>query len=344
MKYILYLAILMPTFCFTQTHFLQKKGQMLLNPPYYFQYGYSQRSDDFQIYLPYVGLGMQPTKFSISYFANTGIAIFYKKFTWKLEYWHGIIPDLSLFDYKNIEFYGQNYFSYDFSGVRFSSLTRFGKMLYAYAEPRREELDNRTKIMPGLKQIFSLDSQLFNNEFIIFSSMINLGIDYIIPVEQISFFIKTAAPITFDFLHSKLGFAVSLFYVRSLSTVSPFIIGENYTGYDSAVNLVITDNRGLYQNFYCFTGALDMIYRIYFRSLPSPANDLYVAIGGNMGFGKELQNSRTDFLYMGNIALGYELYGSVPFEIRFSLDQDKNFFINMSVVSPIAHRFDRNLD
>lgn len=217
-------------------------------------------------------------------------------------------------------------------------------MLYAYFEPRQEELDNRTKTITGLQQIFSLDSQLFNNEFIIFSSMINLGIDYIIPVEQISFFVKTVAPITFDFLHSKLGFAVSLFYVRSLSTASPFIIGENYAGYDSAVNLVIKDNRGLYQNFYCFTGAFDMIYRIYFRSLPSPANDLYVAIGGNVGFGRELQNSRTDFLYMGNIALGYELYGSVPFEIRFSLDQDKNFFINMSVVSPIAHRFDRNLD
>ena len=88
-----------------------------------------------------------------------------------------------------------------------------------------------------------------------------------------------------------------------------------------------------------------MIYRVYFRSLSSPFDRFYMAIGGNIGFGKlKNEESRVDFLYMGTIAFGYELYDTIPFELRFSLDQDKNFFFNISVVSPISHRFDSNLD
>lgn len=340
---ILLLLFLLSTELYGNT-FTSSEGKFIANPPYYAQYGYLQRNANLELFLPYIGIGLQPTKFSSSFVAQTGIRIHYNRFTWKLEYVQGLIPDMSLFDYKNLEYFGQTYFSIDFNNVRLSSLTKFGKLLYAFHSKNEIELEKNANTYFGIHQVFSIDSQLYNNDFIIMTGMLNMGFDFIPTFNQSSYFIKTVSPITFDFIHSKLGFMGTLFYTGYISKNKPLIIGENYSGYDEAINIKINDPNGLFNNFYHLTGTFDLIYRIYLRSLPSPADRIYFTFGGNIGFGYDIDSKNTDLLYMGTIAFGYEYKDIIPFEIRFTVDQNGNFFFNMSVVSPLSHRFDSNLD
>ena len=343
-KIVTILILSISTKLYSQENFKQSQGEAMYNPPFFVQYGYLSRDNDIQWFAPYIGVGMQPTKFSISFFVQTGVALSYKNFSWRLEYLHAFLPDLSLFDYKNIENYGQNILIYDFTGFRISSTTKFGNLLYAFPSNNEMILEQNTLTVFGIHQIFSLDAQIYNNDFIILTSMFSLGFNVIPSYEQSSFYFKTRIPLTFDFIHSKLGFMGTFFYSGHLSKNRPLIIGEKYSGYDEAIDVLITKPEGLFNQFYDLTGALDMIYRVYFRSLSSPFDRFYVAIGGNIGFGILSKESRVDLLYMGTVAFGYELYDTIPFELRFSLDQDKNFFFNISVVSPISHRFDSNLD
>lgn len=329
---------------FSDLTFQTKGGKWVYNPPYYALYGYQVRKDDLEIYAPFIGIGLLPTKFSSAFVAQVGLMLHYHNFSWKLDYLQTIIPDMSLFDYKNLEYIGQSQFIWDFSHFRISSLTQVGLRLFAYHSKTEAELEKNAFTTPSIKQIFSLDSQIFNNDFIIMTSMINTGIEYVPHFDQTSYFIKTVNPITLDFIHSKIGFMASMFYTTYLSKNTSLIIGENYSGYDEAIGIITKNIDGLFNNFYHLTGTLDFIYRIYFRSLPTPANRIYIAIGGNIGFGYHQYSQKTDLLYIGTMALGFEYKDTVPFEFRFSLDQDGNFFFNMSVVSPISHRFDSNLD
>lgn len=341
---ILLIILVIFTKLYAQDDFKQYQGKLMYNPPFFVHYGYLSRKNNRQWFAPYIGIGVQPTKFSISFFAQTGIALFYKNFTWKLEYSHAFLPDLSLFDYKNIENYGQNIFIYNFTGYRISSVTKFGNFLYAFSSKNDFILEQNTLTTLGIQQIFSIDSQLYNNDFIILTSMLTIGFNIVPTYHQSSFYLKTIMPITFDFIHSKLGFMGSFFYSQYLSKNRLLIIGEKYSGYDEAIDLSIKNPKGLYNQFYDLTGTLDIIYRVYFRFLPSPFDRFYLAVGGNIGFGVVEEKNRIDFLYMATVAFGYELYDTIPFEIRFTVDKDKNFFFNISVVSPISHRFDSNLD
>lgn len=328
----------------TNQLFTQNQGIVIYNPPYYVDYGYLNRKNDFQIFFPYLGIGIQPTKFSISFFAQTGIQIFYKDFTWRLEYYHAFIPELKLFDYTKLQYFGQTMFIYNFNTFRISSLTRVGEIVYAFHSSNETELKKNAHLSFGIKQIFSIDSQLYHDELTILTSMLNIGFDIIPLYQQSSFFIKAVAPITFDFIHSKLGFMGTIFYTQYLSKNRSLIIGESYSGYDEAIDVSITNPQGLFNKFYQTFVTFDFIYRIYMRFLPSPFKRFYVAVGGNIGIGYDDKKIQSDFLGMGTVAVGYELYGTLPFELRFTLDQDRNFFFNISVISPIAHRFDNNLD
>lgn len=174
--------------------------------------------------------------------------------------------------------------------------------------------------------------------------MLNIGFDTIPSQAQSSYFIKTVSPITFDFIHSKLGLMGTLFYTDYISKQQTLIIGENYSGYDEAINIVTSDPNGLYNEFYHLSGTMDLIYRIYLRSLPTPRDRVYFAIGENIEFGYHADIDRVDLLYIGTFAIGYEYNDTVPFEARITVDQDGNFFFNLSVVSPISYRFDSNLD
>jgi len=323
---------------------VQKEWEFVHNPPYYANYGYLTRFNDLEIFSPYIGIGLQPTKFSIALYAQTGINIFYKKFTWKLEYLNGIVPDLSLFDYKNLEYFGQNVFIYDFNNVRISSTTKVGNFLYASHSQNIHELKINAKTMLGIKEIISFDFQVYNNEFINISSMFNVGIDHIIDVNESSYYLKMKIPLTIDFLHSKLGFMLTAFYTDYISKDRNYIIGETFSGYDEGIDIFLKNENGFFNNFYDLYGSLDIIYRVYMRFLPSGYDRIYVAVGGSTGIAYRKENQNTDFLYMATAALGYELYDTIPFEIRFTLDMDGNFFFNISVVSPLSHRFDSNLD
>ncbi|MGL4524464.1 MAG: hypothetical protein ACRCVN_02930 [Spirochaetia bacterium] len=318
----------------------EQQWAAIANAPYYALYGYASRIGDLEIYSPYIGLGLQSTKFSIGYYLHTGMHLYYKKFSWKVEYLQGIIPDLAFFDYKNLEYYGQNTFIYDFNSVRVSSLTRMGKILYGFHSTDEAQLKGNVFTDFGIQQNFALDVQFFNDEFIILTSTFSLGFDFIPDHHQSAIFYKMVTPLTLDFVHSKLGFMTTIFYTAYLSQQRDVIIGKRYFGYDAAIDLLPLKTGDLYNNFYHFTGTFDMIYRIYFRGLPSPSDRFYFAVGANVGFGQHLQGKKFDLLYMGTVALGYELYDAIPFELRFSIDQNRNIFLNLNVVSPISHRAD----
>ena len=323
---------------------VQKEWKFIHNPPYYANYGYLNRFGDLEIFSPYIGIGLQPTQFSVAVYAQTGINLFYKNFTWRLEYLNGIIPDFSLFDYKNIEYFGQNIFFYNFNNSRISSTTKVGNFVYATHVKYIDELEDNANTMLGIKQIFSFDSQIYNSEFIKITSLLNFGIDHIVDVNESSYYLKFKIPLTIDFLHSKLGFMITGFYTDYISQDRNYIIGETFSGYDEAIGIFIKNENGLFNNFYDLYGSIDIIYRVYMRFLPSGFDRVYMAVGGTTGVAYRKENKNTDFLYMGTTALGYELYDTVPFEVRFSVDMDGNFFFNISVVSPISHSFDSNLD
>lgn len=315
-------------------------GAPLINMPYYASYGWLNRWGDLEVFFPYIGIGLQATNFSIAWYALTGLNVYYKNLSWRLEYLQGLIPDISLFDYKNLEYYAQNIFSYDFSGFRISSLTRFGRILYGFHSAEKVELTESVFTDFGLRQIFSLDAQIYNDDLTILTGTYSLGFDYVPRYHQNSVFFKLVMPLTLDFVHSKLGFMGTLFHTAYLSPQRPIVIGERYSGYDAAKSLTAVHNGSLYTNMYHLYGALDLIYRIYLSGLPTPYNRFYFALGGNVGFGSFVEDGRTDLLYMGTAAFGYELYDSIPFEIRFSVDQDGVFFLNINVVSPLSHRAD----
>ncbi len=192
--------------------FIQNRWAFMFNPPYNFYYGYLQRINDFEIYLPYAGIGLYPTQFSSSWMAVTGVSMYYKRFTWKLEYFHGFVPDMSLLDFKNIEYFGQMYMSYDFYNLRLSSLTKYGRILYAKHSANDLELEQNAHVMTGLQQIISLDYSIYNDDIITMTGYLNLGIRYIQDAKQLSYYAKSVTPLTFNFINSSLGFMTTLFY------------------------------------------------------------------------------------------------------------------------------------
>jgi len=318
------------------------KGEVMYNPPYYINYGLMYRKDNLMLYAPYIGIGIQPTKFSISFFARTGLQIYYKKLSWQLEYYHAFIPELSIFDYNKLQFFLQNTLVYDFNNFRISSLTRIGEIVHVLSSPNEISLEQDSQLYFTIKQILSLDAQIYNNEFTIITSMLNIGFDILPFQKQSSFYLKSVMPITIDFLHSKLGIMGTLFYTSYLSVNRKFIIGESFSGYDEAIDIHINKSNAYYNEFYDFYISLDFLYRLYLNPLPSPYNKFYFAVGGNFGFA--FDDATINYITMGTFAFGYDLYNTIPFEIRFTLDQDNNFFVNLSIVSPISHRFDNNLD
>ena len=314
----------------------------LINPPYYFNYGYLNSWDDTRLYAPYIGLGMRLSLFSIAPFAQAGLSVQHKIFTWGLEYAQGLMPDVAFFpDYKKLEYYGQNTFSLNFNAARLSSVTKLGNMLQAYPGANEEELERNVFTTLSLREILALDVQFYNDDLTIFTGTFELGFDYVPFFNQSSFFIRTEMPVTFDFIHSKLGLMPSLFYARYLWGARSLMIQRKYYGYDAANALTSISDADYFNRWYDFTGALDLVYRIYFRSLPSPTDRMYISLGGNIGFGMNLdRGGKADLLYMATLGFGYELYDIIPFEIRFSVDQDARAFVNLTIISPIAHRFD----
>lgn len=323
---------------------VEKGGLFLYNAPFYVNYGYSQRYNDLDIYFPFIGIGLNYTKYSIAFYAQTGINIYYKDFSWRLEYLQGIVPDLGAFDYKNLEYFGQNIFTYDLNSFRISSLTKTGIFLYSKYSENYTDLEKNSDTKFGLGQVFSLDAQIFNNDFVTFTSMISFALDHIVDNNQTSFNVRIKTPITINFLGSKLGFMATAFYTDYLSEDMGYMIAERFSGYDEAIDIFIHDIDGLYNNFYDMYFTLDAIYRIYMEFLPRGYDRLYFAFGGNTGIAYSKTTENLDHLYMGTVAFGYELYDTIPFEVRFTVDQDLNVFFNISVVSPISHRFDSNLD
>ncbi len=323
---------------------VEKKGLFLYNAPFYANYGYSQRYNDLNIYFPFIGIGLNYTKYSIAFYAQTGINIFYKDFTWRLEYLQGIVPDFGAFDYKNLEYFGQNIFMYDFDSFRISSLTKSGIFLYSKHTRYYTNLEENSHTKFGLGQVFSLDAQIFNNDFVIFTGMISFALDHIIDNKQTSYNVRIKTPVTIDLPASKLGFMATAFYTDYLSEDMGYMISERASGYDEAIDIFIHDIDGLYNNFYDMYFTIDAIYRVYMKFLPTVYDRIYIAFGGNTGVAYSRTRKNLDYLYMGTVAIGYELYDTIPFEARFTVDQDLNVFFNVSVVSPISHRFDSNLD
>lgn len=252
------------------------------------------------MYVPYIGIGLQKTKFSIAFYAQTGIGVYYKNFTWKAEYLQGIVPDISFFDYKNLEYYAQNIFAYDFSAVRILSLTRVGRILYGFHSANSGEVVENIFTDLGVRQVFSLDTQMYNDDLTILTGTFSVGFDFVPSYRQNSIFTKIVIPLTLDFIHSKLGFMGTVFYTAYLSDERSILIGERYSGYDSAKTISRIRDGALYSNLYHLTGTFDMIYRIYLRSLPSPYDRIYFAVGGNVGFGYHVDTLKTDLLLYGN--------------------------------------------
>lgn len=329
--------------CGAQENTHTSGGHSVINPPYYFNYGYLNSWGDTQLYAPYVGVGMRMSLFSIAAFAQAGLSVQHKNFYWGLEYAQGLMPDVAFMpDYKKLEYYGQNIFSLNFHAIRLSCVTKFGKMLQAYPSINEEELERNVFTTLSLREILAMDVQFYNDDLTIFTGTFELGFDYVPFFNQSSFFIRTELPITFNFIHSKLGLMPTIFYTRYLSQERRLMIERKYFGYDAANALMPVVDSDYFNQWYDLSGGLDLVYRIYFRGLPSPVDKLYFALGGNVGFGTNLEHQRkkVDLLYMGTLALGYELYDIIPFEIRFSIDQNARAFINLTVISPIAHRYD----
>ncbi len=174
--------------------------------------------------------------------------------------------------------------------------------------------------------------------------MLSFSINNIYNAKQTYYNVIFKLPVTIDFYYTKFGAMFSTFYADFLSKDEGYIIGNHFTGYDGAIDIYINDSNGLYNKFYDLYFSLDLMYRIYAKFLETPFDRFYIALEGSTGFAYERYSTKWDYLYMATLAIGYELYDTIPFEARVTVDQNLNVFYNFTVIAPIAHRFDSNLD
>ncbi|MBN2652846.1 MAG: hypothetical protein JXR63_10730 [Spirochaetales bacterium] len=309
--------------------------------PYYNDFGLEYRKNDTVILAPYIGIALQKTFFSSSIFAESGIKVFHKDFSWSLEYLHAFIPSFSTFDYALHEFYGKNTFRYDLPHFTITSTTKFGNFLFA--QNQDQIIDKRESSLRdfAIKQEFQFDFAIFDNGIYEVTSTINSGLVHIPNYDQTSFYLEAKMPCTFDFAHSEFGIMPSLFYSEFLSEKSEISIGKKFLGYDGAVNLnkkTITDSA-LFYNFYQLAGSIDLVYRVYLQPLKAPADRIYIGFDFNTGFATNLQTMETDPFYSGGVAIGFNLNDATPFELRFGVDQDANFYIYLSKISKLRHKY-----
>lgn len=306
------------------------------DPPYFVNMGYRKRHNDIEFMAPYIGIGIGKTKYSLSWLAHVGGMISYRNIKWKLEFYHTFIPDMTLFDFNNLEYYVQSIFQLYFDRVSLLLITRYGNLIFT-KNTYSSDLNSIATTCFALDQIMRLSFTVFDNSLIIMSGLWDLDLEYIPHLGQVSWSTRVSLPLTFNFIHSKLGIKSTLFFTQFLGSVRKMHIGEQYLGYENAIPIG-KNSSPLYYQHYNLIGSIDMVYRIYLQFLQGAWNRIYVAGTANIGFGSRVFMNNTAFYYMWGAAIGYEYKDVSPIEFRIGLDQDRKFYILMNIISPISHQ------
>ncbi|MGL5721607.1 MAG: hypothetical protein ACRCY4_04325 [Brevinema sp.] len=308
------------------------------NAPYNIDFGASTQFDRAKVYAPYLGLGILPTRTSISWFVYSGISVSRGVFNWDIGYFHAFIPDLQLFDYKNIENYAKTDFTWKWKHVQLRLRASVGRLLYVKNVPPTPSLIDDTAVVPAVRQSIGLRIWLYQGSITKASLAADIGGEHILMERQNSWFVRGALPVTFSFNHGKLALMASFFTAGYWPGAKIYQIGFRYLGYDQAVLLSEKNPTSLYNVFYPITASFGVAYRLYTFGAPPPYNRFYAAVTADVGFGIT-DTGLARLHYIAGFALGYEYKDRSPFEFRFGFDQERNVFFHFNVVSPLRHRF-----
>lgn len=307
--------------------------------PYYIDMGLHYRIDDMALLAPFIGVGMRKTFFSSSWFAEAGMKLFYKNFSWDSQFMHAIIPSFSPMSFDLLEFYGRNEFTLNFDSLSISAETVVGKLLFAEGPLNGEELKEKAFLAPALQQNLLFDATIYTDGLNNISTLVDLGLYHLWEKEETFAYLHAKVPMNFDFIHTEFGLAPEIFYTGYLSKNQTTNIGWDHRTFGGAIALNQPKSTDLVNKYYDLYGNIDFIYRIFFQPLPAPADRIYLGIHFNTGFGTTLNTMETDALYAGGISVGFDLYDMTPFEVRFQVDQDGNFSFMFTMVNPIKQKY-----
>ena len=316
-----------------------KRLGMDIKMPYYIDLGYQWENRESILLFPIGGIGLRKSAFSSSVFANAGVKYYRKNFNMSLKYFQAFIPDFSSFDYDFLESYGIFRIATSFKGNTLYAELKGGWLLFAEESTGFIDLKPLAFRAPGVQETIGLDLFLADDGLNKISGNMAVSILQVPGQNHYTWSLQAAMPVTFDLYFLELGLLPRLFHSGYINERSGINRGKRHFIYDNAVILSTKDADAAYFRFYETSAAVDFVCRLFAFPLKASADRLYFGLNFSTGIGLDNMRDTTDFLYAAGISAGFDYNDNTPFEIRFGIDQDGDFFVYLTMVNRIYHKF-----
>lgn len=339
---ILIISVLLPSLLFSQDaetpeDYIQSKGVLNYNYygfPFFIEGGYEYRKNSSQVLFPLVGVSFENGLYGVNLFATARMIYRYERFYFQLGFKQGLIPNVGeSYKYENLESYGQFKIGHYFENVNVSYNLDAGNK---YAR----NLKNR--VLSNIFQInhsIGIYSLLYSDAANTLSLDSSLNIETMPNTKQYSYSFSAKMPYTFYHYWGEFSIVPYLSYGEYFeNSKKNYSIGGGYL--NSLMMAAVTGSKEPYKVLYNFLSYMHLEYRFYLRFLPDAFSSIYFVAYGNIGYGKEVEQSLNDgtMLYTAGGGIGYSLFGTVPMQLTVGVDRLNNVVINYAISTTI-HRF-----
>lgn len=339
---ILIVLVLFPSLLFSQDteapqDYIQSKGTLNYNYygfPFFIEGGYEYRKNSSQILFPLIGVSFENGLYGVNLFATARMMYRYKRFYFQLGFKQGLIPNVGeSYKYENLEHIGSFTIGHYFENVDISYRLDVGNKYARNLENR--VLSNTFQVNHAIGIYSLLHSDAANT----LSLDTSLNIETIPNTKQYSYNISARMPYTFYHYWGEFSIMPYISYGEYFeNSKKNYTIGGDYL--NSLMMTSVTGSREPYEILYNFLSYIHLEYRFYLRFLPDAYSSIYLVAYGNIGYGKEVEQSFDNgtMLYTAGGGIGYNLFGTVPMQFTVGVDRLNNVVINYAISTAI-HRF-----